>query len=116
MICNLKICIYVIFLWHIQSKKSQPTLCLVIRKEPKKHGTRRFIEGPSVAQGAKVAIVDDVVTTGGSILKSIEKIEAEGYEVVQVLAILDRLEGGRERLAEAGYNLEPIFTRKDLFV
>lgn len=93
---------------------SRPIPGLIIRKEPKKHGTRKFIEGPEIGKGARVAVVDDVVTSGGSLLRSIERVEAEGYKVIQVIAILDRMEGGSERLAEAGYRLEPIFTRQDL--
>ncbi len=89
---------------------------LIIRKEPKKHGTQKFVEGPALPEGSKVAVVDDVVTTGSSLLKSIERLRAEGYEPIQVVAILDREEGGSERLKEAGYRLESIFTRADLMV
>jgi orotate phosphoribosyltransferase len=87
---------------------------LIIRKEPKKHGTQRFIEGPALSKGTKVAVVDDVVTTGSSLIKSIERLQAEGYQPVQVIAILDRQEGGNEALAAAGYQLQAIFTRADL--
>ncbi len=96
---------------HIEGRN---LAALIIRKEPKKHGTRRFIEGPTLPEGTKVAVVDDVVTTGSSLIRSLELIEAEGYRPVQVLAVLDREEGGRERLKAAGYKLEPIFARKDL--
>ena len=89
---------------------------LIIRKEPKKHGTQKFVEGPALPEGSKVAVVDDVVTTGSSLIKSIERLRAEGYEPIQVVAILDREEGGSERLKEAGYGLESIFTRADLLV
>jgi orotate phosphoribosyltransferase len=89
---------------------------LIIRKEPKKHGTQKFVEGPALPEGSKVAVVDDVVTTGSSLLKSIERLRAEGYEPIQVVAILDREEGGSGRLKEAGYRLESIFTRADLMV
>lgn len=89
---------------------------LIIRKEPKKHGTQKFVEGPALPEGSKVAVIDDVVTTGSSLLKSIERLRAEGYEPIQVVAILDREEGGSERLKEAGYRLESIFTRADLMV
>jgi orotate phosphoribosyltransferase len=89
---------------------------LIIRKEPKKHGTQKFVEGPALPEGSKVAVVDDVVTTGSSLLKSIERLRAEGYEPIQVVSILDREEGGSGRLKEAGYRLESIFTRADLMV
>jgi orotate phosphoribosyltransferase len=87
---------------------------LIVRKEPKKHGTKSFIEGPSLPKGSKVAVVDDVVTSGASLLRSIERIAAEGYLPVQALAVLDRQEGGREALEAAGYALQSIFTRSDL--
>ena len=89
---------------------------LIIRKEPKKHGTQKFVEGPVLPEGSKVTVVDDVVTTGSSLVKSIERLRNEGYEPIQVVAILDREEGGSEKLKEAGYELESIFTRADLLV
>ncbi|HII06635.1 MAG TPA: orotate phosphoribosyltransferase [Methanotrichaceae archaeon] len=89
---------------------------LIIRKEPKKHGTQKFVEGPVLPEGSKVAVVDDVVTTGSSLLKSIERLRNEGYEPIQVVAILDREEGGSEKLKAAGYGLESIFTRANLLV
>ncbi|HOT06394.1 MAG: Orotate phosphoribosyltransferase [Methanosaeta sp. PtaB.Bin039] len=87
---------------------------LIVRKEPKKHGTMSYIEGPVIAAGTKVAVVDDVVTSGGSLLRSVERIAEAGYQPVQVLAILDRQEGGQEAIAAAGYHLQSIFTRADL--
>src|SRR5512136_2229264 len=96
---------------HLQ-KRNLPAL--IVRKEPKKHGTMSFIEGPTLDKGAKVAVVDDVVTSGASLLRSIERLAAEGYQPVQALAILDRLEGGREAIEAAGYTLQSIFTREDL--
>ncbi|NYT02511.1 MAG: orotate phosphoribosyltransferase [Methanosarcinales archaeon] len=96
---------------HIQKRD---VAALIVRKEPKKHGTMRFIEGPRLEKGDRVAVVDDVVTTGASLVKSIERIEDEGYQVVQALAILDRMEGGHEELLKAGYRLDALFTRDDL--
>lgn len=87
---------------------------LIIRKEAKGHGTGKFVEGPALPEGSKVTVVDDVVTTGSSLIKSIERLKNEGYDPIQAIAILDREEGGNERLAGAGYRLESIFTRSDL--
>ncbi len=87
---------------------------LIVRKEPKKHGTMSFVEGPLLEKGAKVAVVEDVVTTGASLLRAIERIAAEGYEPVQALAILDRQEGGREALDARGFMLQALFSRDDL--
>lgn len=94
--------------------KGRDISALIVRKEPKKHGTMSFIEGPHLPEGAKVAVVDDVVTTGGSLLRAVERIEAAGYRPIQTLAILDRMEGGSEAIEAAGYRLQSIFTRDDL--
>ena len=87
---------------------------MIVRKEPKKHGTMSFIEGPILEKGTKVAVVDDVVTSGSSLLKSIERLVAAGFQPVQVLAVLDRQEGGREAIEAAGYKLKSIFTKGDM--
>jgi len=96
---------------HIDGRDLQ---ALIVRKEPKKHGTKSYVEGPVLEKGARVAVVEDVVTSGASILKAIERIAREGYQPVQALAIFDRQEGGREELASRGYKLQSIFTREDL--
>lgn len=87
---------------------------LIVRKEPKKHGTMSYVEGPTLEKGTKVAVVEDVVTSGASLLKAIDRIAAAGYKPVQALAILDRQEGGREALEDRGFNLEALYTREDL--
>lgn len=79
-----------------------------VRKEPKKHGTSKWIEGPLKA-GEKVAILEDVVTTGGSSLKAIEKITEFGCKVEQVIALVDRNEGGREAFKEKGLEYKYLF-------
>ncbi len=92
-----------------------PIAAFIIRKEPKGHGKGLWIEGDkALAKGTKVAIVEDVVTTGGSLLKAIKVAEEHGLQVVQVLALVDREEGGKERLAEEGYTLEAVFTRREI--
>jgi orotate phosphoribosyltransferase len=75
-------------------------LCgFLVRKEAKGHGTGKFVEGP-VKPGSKVVIIDDVVTTGGSSILAIERIKEFGCEVVQVVAIVDRMEGGAKNFAD----------------
>jgi len=92
-----------------------PMPAFIVRKESKQHGTNAFIEGQgNIPQGAAVAVVEDVVTTGGTLLKVIERVEAAGFSVAQVIAIVDRQEGGAEALAARGFRLEPIFTRETL--
>ena len=73
--------------------RGTPLLGFMVRKESKGHGTNQYIEGP-VKPGQSAVIVEDVVTTGGSSLKAIERVEAFGLKVVGVLAIIDRMEGG----------------------
>lgn len=98
---------------HIQGRGLP---ALIVRKEPKKHGTMSFVEGPELEKGANIAVVEDVVTTGASILKAVKRVEAAGYRPVQVLAILDRMEGGSEALKAEGFDLKSIFSRMDLKV
>jgi orotate phosphoribosyltransferase len=87
---------------------------LIVRKEPKKHGTMSYVEGPALEKGAKVAVVEDVVTSGASLLRAIDRIAAAGYEPVQALTILDRQEGGREVIEERGFSLQALYDRSDL--
>jgi len=92
--------------------REQPLRGIIVRKESKEHGTGRFVEGP-YESGEELVIVEDVVTTGGSSLKAIERCEAVGLKVKRVLAIVDRLSGGKEAFAERGYELTTLFTIKD---
>jgi orotate phosphoribosyltransferase len=85
---------------------------VMVRKEPKGHGTGKTVEGP-FREGESIVIVEDVVTTGGSSLLAIERCEAVGLRVKRVLAIIDRLEGGREAFASRGYELTTLFTVRD---
>jgi orotate phosphoribosyltransferase len=80
-----------------------PVRAFIVRKESKEHGTKQNIEGP-LSAGSKVAIVDDVCTTGGSLFHAIEAAEGAGCAVVKVLAVLDRKEGGSEEMRKRGYD------------
>ena len=93
----------------------RPIPMFMVRKEPKAHGTRRRIEGAFPEQpGAPVVVVDDVITTGGSVLQAIEAVETETQaRVVRVVVIVDRLEGGAEMLRARGYDVRALFTRAD---
>jgi orotate phosphoribosyltransferase len=82
-----------------------------VRKQAKSHGSQERIEGV-LPKGARVAVLDDVLTTGGSVVQAIEEIEKAGAQVVAVLCIVDRLEGAREKLAPK-YDYRPIFTIRD---
>lgn len=85
----------------------------IVRKEPKKHGKCKYVEGPVLNQGDRVVIVDDVITTGGSIIKAIEAVQELGCQVVKVIVLVDREEGGTEVLQGRGIEVDPIFTIGD---
>jgi orotate phosphoribosyltransferase len=93
----------------------QPIPAFIVRKESKGHGTGQYIEGLSnLPPGATVALLEDVVTSGGTLLTVIERVEAQGFKVGLVVTVVDRLEGGAEALAARGYQLKSIFTRTTL--
>ncbi len=89
-----------------------PLLGFMVRKEPKGHGTNRYIEGP-VQPGDDVVIVEDVVTTGGSSLLAIDRAIEFGLRVKRVIAIVDRLEGGRAAFARRDIALDTLLTIRD---
>lgn len=84
-----------------------------VRKGAKEHGTGRRIEG-GFHEGAEVVVVEDVVTSGGSALQAAEVVEGTGGRVLGVLTVVDREQGGRERIEEAGYGLVSLFTAAEL--
>jgi orotate phosphoribosyltransferase len=85
-----------------------------VRKEPKGHGTAQWLEGKkSIPAGAAVAVVEDVVTTGASTLKAVERVRSEGFSVLGVVALVDREEGGRQAVEAAGVALRALFVRSD---
>lgn len=81
-----------------EKDRYQPLPAFIVRKEPKKHGTQRYIEGFNGAPGSKVVIIDDVCTTGDSACKAIERAEEAGYEIVAVVCLVDREQGARQNL------------------
>ena len=85
----------------------------LVRKEAKGHGMQRFVEGP-VSPGDDVVIVEDVVTTGGSSLLAIERVEAFGLKVAHVITIIDRLAGGGQAFRDRGYKFSSLLTIRDL--
>ncbi|BAZ84009.1 orotate phosphoribosyltransferase [Dolichospermum compactum] len=94
--------------------ENRPIPALIIRKEAKGHGTMAYIEGPSLPQGAKVVVLEDVVTTGQSALKAVERLQTAGYKVDRVISLIDRLQGGGELYESAGLQFEALFTIEDL--
>lgn len=87
---------------------------IIVRKESKGHGTGQYLEGVlHLEKSRKVAMFEDVVTTGGSMLKAVQHVRDGGFEVVACLALVDRLEGGREAIEAAGLPFTTLFTRAD---
>ena len=92
-----------------------PIPAFIVRKEAKGHGTGNYIEGlKNLPEGGRVALVEDVVTTGGTLLKVIDRVEAAGFVVGLVVTLVDRQEGGAKILADKGYPLKALFTRESL--
>jgi orotate phosphoribosyltransferase len=94
-----------------------PVKAFFVRKEKKEHGLQRWIEGPELADGERCLVVEDVVTTGGSTVKAIERIREEGLEIAGVVSVLDRLAGGGESIQAAsdGAPYTPLTTIDDVY-
>ncbi|MBN2831065.1 MAG: orotate phosphoribosyltransferase, partial [Candidatus Omnitrophica bacterium] len=93
--------------------KKIPLKTFIVRKAVKEHGVRRQIEGPKLQKGDKILLVDDVATTGKALIEAKEILAKDGFLCDCALVIVDRGEGAKENLAQAGLKLESIFTVKD---
>lgn len=93
----------------------RPLAAFIVRKNSKGHGTNQYLEGlANLPAGASVAMLEDVVTTGGSLLTACERVRDAGFRIEAVCTVLDREEGGRETIQAAGYNLRSLFRRAEL--
>jgi orotate phosphoribosyltransferase len=103
--------------WRSDGLGGEPPVLLdafIVRKEPKGHGTGQWIEGrAAIPDESRVAVLEDVVTTGGSAMKAIERCRAEKLQVVACFALVDREEGGREAIEATGVKVEALFRRED---
>lgn len=94
--------------------QNKPLNAFLIRKEAKEHGRQQMVEGAELTPpGSPVVILEDVVTSGGSSLEAVKKAKAVGWEVLGVLAVVDRDEGGRETLSQNEIRLSSLFRRSD---
>jgi len=99
----------------ISHLEGNPIPAFIIRKEPKGHGTERWIEGlKNITSGSQVVVVEDVLTTGGTLLEGVRHAREAGFEVSRVYALIDRQEGGRENIEAASLVLDALFTREEL--
>ena len=99
---------------HTCYLKGEQMESFVVRKEPKKHGTMLWVEG-NVGKGDKVIIIEDVVTTGGSTIKAIDRAKKCGLKVLGVIVLIDRQEGGKEKIQAKGVKVETLLTREEIF-
>ena len=93
--------------------KGTPFEAFVVRKTPKSHGTMQWIEG-NIVQGDRVAIVDDVITTGKSTIEAAGRAQEAGLKIVKVISLIDRQEGGREAIEALGFPFVAIITREEV--
>ena len=94
---------------YASARSSRPLRAFTVRKEAKDHGTGRLLEGP-FRRGDRVAVIEDVITTGGSALRAIDAVRAADGIVAGVLALVDREEGGRQAIEEAGVPVVALVT------
>jgi orotate phosphoribosyltransferase len=93
----------------------KPLMAFYIRKEPKAHGTSQWVEGlKNFESGSRVIVIEDVVTSGGSSLKAVEKAQLAGLKVEGIMTCVDREEGGREKIESAGLRFMTILTKSDI--
>jgi orotate phosphoribosyltransferase len=98
----------------VSFEQGRPLDAIYVRKAAKDHGSQRMLEGSShLAAGAKVAVLEDVVTTGGSTLRAVGSLREHGLDVVGVVAVVDRREGGGEAIANAGLSFLALYGRED---
>ncbi len=91
-----------------------PIPAFIVRKEPKGHGTETWLEGgKNLAPGSTLVVVEDVITTGGSALKAVHRVREAGFVVPLCLALVDRLEGGREAIEREKLDVISLYTRRD---
>jgi len=98
----------------ISAIEHRPIPALIIRKEAKGHGTRAYIEGPALPDGALVVVLEDVVTTGQSALKAVERLRAAGYKVEEIISLVDRKQGGAELYETEGLKFQALFAIEEI--
>ena len=98
----------------VSAYENNPLPALIIRKKPKGHGTKGYIEGPVLAEAAKVIVLEDVVTTGSSALTAVERLNNAGYEVRQILALVDREQGGNELYSSKRIKFQALFSIQEI--
>jgi orotate phosphoribosyltransferase len=93
------------------SGEDGPLRAFIVRKQAKGHGTAALIEGPALREGDRVMVVDDVITTGSSLLTAVDALAGRGVDIVEALAVVDREEGGGAAIAARGLRVHSLFAR-----
>jgi orotate phosphoribosyltransferase len=94
----------------VSALENRPIPALIVRKEAKGHGTMAYIEGPSLTAGANVVVLEDVVTTGQSAMKAVNRLREAGYSVDRIVALVDRLQGGAEFYESVELKFQALFS------
>ncbi len=98
----------------VSACEHKPIHALIVRKEAKGHGTKAYIEGPTLTAGAKVVVLEDVVTSGRSAMLAVERLRAAGYRVEEIIAIVDREQGGAEFYQSQGIKFQSLFSIREI--
>jgi orotate phosphoribosyltransferase len=98
----------------ISALGEKPIPALIVRKEAKGHGTQAYIEGPRLPENTKVAVLEDVATTGKSAMLAVERLRNNGYLVEEIIALVDRLQGGAEFYRSQNIKFRALFTITDI--
>ena len=93
---------------------NRPIPALIVRKQAKGHGTQAYIEGCKLPENAKVVVLEDVVTTGNSALTAVERLQAAGYRVEKIIALVDRQQGGKELYQSKGIAFQAVFSISEI--
>ncbi|MDJ0728148.1 MAG: orotate phosphoribosyltransferase [Prochloraceae cyanobacterium] len=98
----------------VSAYENRPIPALIVRKEAKGHGTRAYIEGPELTAGAKVVVLEDVVTTGRSAMLAVERLQDAGYQVEEIIALVDREQGGANFYQSKGLKFKALFSISEI--
>jgi orotate phosphoribosyltransferase len=98
----------------VSAYENRPLPALIIRKEAKGHGTRAYIEGPTLPDNTEIVVLEDVVTTGQSAMKAVERLRQAGYKVNEVMALVDRQQGGAQLYQSAGLQFQSVFSIEEI--
>jgi orotate phosphoribosyltransferase len=98
----------------VAAHEGRSIAALIVRKEAKGHGTQAYIEGLTLPEGSRVVVLEDVVTTGRSAMKAVDRLRDAGYLVDEVISLVDRQQGGAEFYQQQGLKFRAVYTIEDL--